>query len=318
MRRFFLIAIFLFISFLCAAQQFIPGKVIGRIPEWDSSKLYQIQVGAFRTSQKADEAHYKLIMGGMIPSRESYLDLTRVMLRGIPANEVTHYLIKMKMSGFSEVIIREDPGIITISEKWEVNSPDREYSSFEFNHDKNYIVVENTHERRARFGAYNIPHRDIINLDALGTIKIKSYNETEISFSFTPINEPDREVDYSAVKAGAIPVSPELDLLSRTWRVVDCTEKEYIDDLIFISSSGTYFFTYPDGSTSRLSQWRWYDEKKEGFEYSHDNWEHYGRVKINELKSESFIFIDPGYSALIPGYSDIDLNLLYELVPANN
>ena len=318
MRRFFLIAIFLFISFLCAAQQFIPGKVIGRIPEWDSSKLYQIQVGAFRTSQKADEAHYKLIMGGMIPSRESYLDLTRVMLRGIPANEVTHYLIKMKMSGFSEVIIREDPGIITISEKWEVNSPDREYSSFEFNHDSNYIVVENINERRVRFGEYNMPQRDIINLVNLGTVKIKNDNETEISFSFSPVDEPEREVDYSAVKAGTIPLSPELDLLSRTWRVVDCTEKEYIGDLIFISSSGTYFFTYPDGSASRLSRWRWYDEKNEEFEYSHDDWECYGRARINELKRESLIFTDPGYLALIPGYSNADLDLLYELTPANN
>ena len=318
MRRFLLVANFIFISFLCAAQQFIPGKVIGRIPEWDSPKLYQIQVGAYRVTRNADDAYYRLIIGGMNPSRESYLDLTRVVLKGIPANEVMHYLIKMKMSGFNEVFIREDPRGMTISEKWEINSPDSEYSSFEFNHDKNYIAVENNYERRARFGEYNISERDIINLDDLGTIKIKSDTETDISFSFIPLDEPEREMDFSAVKAETIPESPELDLLCRTWRTVYCTDEDYIDSLLFISVAGTYFFTFPDGSANSLSQWRWYDEKKEDFEYSHQNWERYGRAKIIELNKNSLELFDPGYSRTVPGFSVADLNYSWVFTTIND
>jgi len=315
MRRFLLVANFIFISFLCAAQQFLPVKIIGKIPDWDDPKLFQIQVGAYKVSKNADDAYYRLIIGGMTPAKESYLDLTRVMLKGVPANEVMHNLIKMKMSGFNEVIIREDPKGMTISEKWEINSPESEYSSFEFNHDKNYIVVENNYYKLAHFGEYNMPQKDTINLEDLGTIKINSDSKTDVSFSFTLFDNPGAGMNFDAAKADTIPESAELDLLCRTWRVVDCSEKEKIGTIILFSNAGTYFYTFPNGESNTLSRWRWYDNKMEEFEYSHEDWEYYGRVMINELKKDSLKLIDPGYSFSVPGYSMGNLNNYYELVP---
>ena len=180
------------------------------------------------------------------------------------------------------------------------------------------IVVENTYERRAYFGEYNIPQRDIIDLENLGTVKIKNDNETDILFSFTPIDEPEREMDFSAVKAETIPESIELDLLCRTWRTVACTEEEHIGSLLFISSAGTYFFTDPEGRSNSLSRWRWYNDEKEEFDYSHDNWVHYGRVEIIDLSLDSLKIFDPGFNSIIPGYSRAGLNIFWEFVPIGN
>ena len=233
MRRFFLTVNFIFICFLCIAQQNFPGKIIGGIPDKNSSKLYQIQVGAFKVSQNTDNAFYRLVIGGLNPAREQYNKLTRVMLKGIPANEVRTYLTKIRQIGFNEVIIREDSAGMTLSEKWEINSPDSAYSSFEFNNDKNYIAVESNDKKLAHFGKYDIPQKDIINLENLGTVKISNDNETGISFSFSPINEPWNESNLTASKAETIPESPELDLFCRTWKVVDVSDKDNIGTIIF-------------------------------------------------------------------------------------
>jgi len=324
MRRMLLMANFLFIAFFCIAQQSIPSKIIGNIPAWNSPKLYQIQVGAYKTTEKTDDAYYKLIIDGMDPSKEKYLDFTRVMLKDIPANKVTEYLKKVKKTGFNEVIIREEPsetiiqGGTSISEKWEISSPDSVFASFEFNRDWNFVAVENGDGKRAVFGEYTIPQDDFIYLKDLGIVTVTGNNEAGVSFTYSPIDEAGKEMDLNAVKAEAIPESPVLDLFCRTWKVVDCTEKENIGLILFNSNAGTYFFTDPDGQSNSLSQWRWYDDKHEEFEYTHDNWEHYGRAQINELTLNSLKLVDPGYNNSVPGYSAAGLNNSWELVPIGN
>ena len=317
MRRFFLIANFLLVSLLCFAQQNIPGKIIGKIPEWYSPGLYQIQVGAFKINKNAEDTLLLLQRNGLNPASERYLDFTRVMVKGIPANQIMNFLAIIKQAGFNEVIIREDTSVTSISEKWEISSPDSEYTSFEFNHDRNYIAVENNYEKFVHFGEYDMPQMDIINMENLGTIKIKNNTETGISFSFLPIDEPEKELNFSAVKAETIPESPELDLFCRTWKVVDSSRKNEIGLIIYFSNAGTYFYTHPDGKSNILSRWRWYDENMDEFEYTHDDWEHYGRARINELEKESLKYLDPGYNSFVPGFSNASMDLYYNLIPIN-
>ena len=322
MRRFLLMAIFLFIAFFCIAQQNIPGKIIGQIPDRHSPNLYQIQVGAFKVNKNAEGVLYHLITEGLNPSTEKYLDFTRVLLKGIPANEMMNYLTIIKQAGFNEVIIREETAVTTIAvttiaEKWEITTPDSAYSSFEFNHDRNYVVVENNNEKLAHFGEYSIPQKDAIKLENMGTIAIVDNNETSVSFFFSTIDDPDNLVYLTAVKAEAIAESPELDLFCRTWRVVNCSEEGNIGLLFFISNAGTYFFTDPDGTSNSLSRWRWHGDKMEEIDYTHDDWEHYGRAKILGLTENALKVFDPGYSEIFPGYSTAGFNNYWELVPVN-
>jgi hypothetical protein len=66
-----------------------------------------------------------------------------------------------------------------------------------------------------------------------------------------------------------------------------------------------------------MSQWRWYNNKTEEFEYSHDNWQHYGRAKVIELKSNYLKIFDPGFFNNTPGYSRGPYNNYWELEPVN-
>jgi hypothetical protein len=57
--------------------------------------------------------------------------------------------------------------------------------------------------------------------------------------------------------------------------------------------------------------------KTEEFEYTHYEWQRYGRAKILELKRNYLKFFDPGFIRIIPGYSSADLNNYWELEPVN-
>jgi hypothetical protein len=282
--------------------------------------LYQIQVGAFKNIQNAENTYLKLQREGLNPVYEKYLDFTRVMITGISAAQVTGNLIIIKKMGFDEVIIREDNTKNTISEKWEITTPGSAYSSFEFNQDHNYIAIENIspgEDKLIHFGEYNMPERDVIQMDNLGVLKIEVNNINIVNLSFSPIDEPEKEIKLTASKSERMPESPQIDLFCRTWKVANCTETEYIGHLLFISNAGTYFFTNPDGESDSLSQWRWVNNNNEEFEYSHDNWRHYGRVKIFDLSENYLKLFDPGFFSSIPGYSSGDLNNYWEFVPIN-
>jgi hypothetical protein len=298
----------------------MPGRIIGQIPDVNSTRSYQIQVGAFKNIQNAENTYTKLQRDGLNPVYEKYLDLTRVVITEIPASQVRSKLIRIKQLGFNEVIIREDTIKNTLSEKWEITTPGSGFSSFEFNQDHNYIAIKNGasgEEKRIYFGEYSMPERDVIKMDDLGVLRIETDYGDNVHLSFSPLDDPWAETRLTALKSERIPESPEMDLLCRTWRVVNCTEPGNIGMLLFISNAGTYFFTSSDGEANGLSQWRWYGYANKEFEYSHDNWKHYGRVKILELSIHFLNILDPGFSMLIPGYSSADANDYWELVPVN-
>ena len=319
MGRLFLLFNFVFITFFCFAQQNMPGRIIGNIPGNNSTGTFQIQLGAFSNNENAENVFLRLQRNALIPVKERFNDLTRVMIRGIPANQVVNFLAIIKQAGFNEVIIRPDHPIRTsentISEKWEISSPDAAFSSFEFNHDRHYIVVENDRGGSVHFGEYGMPQTGMINLENLGTIVVNSNDDRGVDFSFFSIDEPDMEMQFNALRAEAIPESPELDLFARSWVVIDSTEKESIGIIFLFTSAGTYFVTYPGDRSGQISEWRWYDSERNEFEYSHDDWGRYGRAEIRELTRDSLILFDPGFYNIIPGYSRANMNNLNVLVP---
>ena len=110
MRRFFIIVYLLFISTLSYAQQSATILVMGRIPYAPETGLYQIQVGAFRNAQYAQVASEKLIRISFNPSYESYMNFTRVLIKGIPATDVQSYITRIRDAGFTTAIVRPDTG----------------------------------------------------------------------------------------------------------------------------------------------------------------------------------------------------------------
>ncbi|MCL2208584.1 MAG: SPOR domain-containing protein [Treponema sp.] len=348
--RIFITLNLLLLAGFCYAQQNIPSKIIGRIPDLNSAKLYLIQVGAFKVLQNADNAASRLRKEGVNPVYEKYNDLTRVMVSGLQANQIRNYLALIKKAGFDEVIIREEriPYEIpettvaatssvsalndnsaadeksgnSLSEKWEITTPGSNFSSFEFNKDNNFIAVENSDsgeesKKLVHFGEYTMPSEDTINLENLGVIKFAKNEEQQVNLSFSPADGSGKSVNLDGQKAEQVAASPEADLFCRTWVVVNCTVPDYNGYVLMISNSGTYFFTTPDGKANSLSQWRWHDEKKEEFDFSHDNWEHFGKVQIENLEENSLIFFDPGYFEDIAGFSAAELNYTWELAPVS-
>jgi len=321
MRRFFVIMNLLFLSFCCFSQQKLPSSIIGGIPNTDSTKTFQIQVGAFRIAKNADNAALKLKTGGFVPVKEKYLDLSRVMISGIPGGQVSAYLGLLKLLGFDEVIVREE-GERTIAEKWNITTPESAFASFEFNQDKNYIAIESRAaqageaEPLVHFGEYSMPSDDTINMNGLGTLRIINDDKSGVDLFFSPSDDPENVQPFTATKADSVPQTPESDLFCRTWKVIKDTNNEFIGNTILFSNAGTYLVTKNDGY-SFVSRWRWYGENRGEFEYSHDDWQHYGRAKILELKQNSLVFNDAGYNTQIEGYSSADLNDINELEPVN-
>jgi len=317
MRQIFIYLNLFIITFSVFAQQ-LPDRIIGRIPPGDSARFYQIQVGAFRLDMNAENTIALLRRNNFNPVAERYFDFTRVIIKGIPANQVNSNLVNLKRIGFNEVIIREDTSIsipLSLSEKWEINIPESEYLSFEFNHDMNYIVIANNQNRNAYFGTYSMPQSEIIVMNDLGRLVITNNNNTGVDFNFYALDEPDREINFSAVKAERMAASYELDLFCRTWRVVDSNDPEAIGIIFLFTNAGTYFVTHPDERDGFMSRWRWYGESRNQFEYSHENWSSYGRALINDLSMNLLVFTDPGFFVFRQGYSNAGMDDTYRLVP---
>ncbi|GHV95110.1 hypothetical protein AGMMS50293_14300 [Spirochaetia bacterium] len=110
MRRLFTFFSLLLLSTISFAQQSTTFKIIGRVPNTESTKLYQLQVGAFKIEQNAETAFGNLSAASLNPVYEKYLDFTRVMIRGIGAKDIASCLEKLRALGFNEIIIREDTG----------------------------------------------------------------------------------------------------------------------------------------------------------------------------------------------------------------
>jgi rare lipoprotein A len=82
--------------------------IIGGIPPAGSSGSYRLQVGAYKIPRNAVDALEKLKNAGLNPAYEKSDDLYRVVLPGLTAEDITPVSEKLKSSGFTQVIIREE------------------------------------------------------------------------------------------------------------------------------------------------------------------------------------------------------------------
>jgi len=91
------------------------------------------------------------------------------------------------------------------------------------------------------------------------------------------------------------------DFLCKTWIIENSPNPELTGYQLYILKDGTYYLKNTKGETSSLSNWRWNGGNE--FEYSHNNWEYYGRADIINLSDDSFELFDTGYSYDAPGRS---------------
>jgi len=110
MKRAIFIIHFFFLSILCFAQINTDMLISGRIPDTTDGRLYQIQIGAFKLVQNAENSFERLRNASLNPSFEKYMDYTRVLIRGIRAGDIPAYIERIKRVGFSEVFIKVDTG----------------------------------------------------------------------------------------------------------------------------------------------------------------------------------------------------------------
>jgi hypothetical protein len=96
------------LSLLCFAQQNAGIRVTGGIPNAADSRLYQIQVGAYKVFSNAEGAFERLKGVALNPSYEEYMGLTRVIIKGVRAKAVPAYIEIIRRAGFSEVYIKID------------------------------------------------------------------------------------------------------------------------------------------------------------------------------------------------------------------
>jgi hypothetical protein len=267
MRRIFFLFLFvlLFISINGFAQQNLPAKIIGRIPDRNSTKIYQIQVGAFTNERNADNAVSMLKKSGLCPVTERYQQFTRVIVKGIPAAQVVNFLVVIKQSGFNEVIIREDAPSQQVSAP---PPPPARSQAFEF------------------------------------TPAIPDPDPAPASAEETMPPPFEREI---------IILEPEL--FHRVWQAVDCSNPEYIGYYLIVSEEGTFSTTTPDGEGISISLWRWHENKKNDFEYTHNNWATTGRAIITELTSNILVLFDPGPLSILYGFPRTNSYIRWEFVP---
>jgi rare lipoprotein A len=82
--------------------------LIGGIPPAGSAKSYRLQVGAYKIPRNAVDALEKLKNTGLNPAYEKSDDLYRVVLPGLRAEDIAPVSEKLKASGFTQAIIREE------------------------------------------------------------------------------------------------------------------------------------------------------------------------------------------------------------------
>jgi hypothetical protein len=84
------------------------AKIIPRMPESGSLKVYRVQVGAFRAARNAKDVFDRLASAGFSPAFETYGDLYRVVISGIRAQDVPTVAQRLGNAGFVEAWIREE------------------------------------------------------------------------------------------------------------------------------------------------------------------------------------------------------------------
>jgi len=107
------------------------------------------------------------------------------------------------------------------------------------------------------------------------------------------------------------------ELLCRTWKIENCPNPELIGYKLFILNDGTYYVKNTNGESSSLSDWRWNGGNENEFEYSHNDWEYYGRAEVVKLTDDSFELFDTGYSYDAPGHSSAGYSNRWVFSPAS-
>lgn len=88
----------------------LPRAVIrGGIPPAGTGKHYRLQVGAYKIPRYAVEAFDRLKNAGLSPAYERHEDFYRVVLAGIPSENVAFIAETLGAAGFREALIREEP-----------------------------------------------------------------------------------------------------------------------------------------------------------------------------------------------------------------
>jgi hypothetical protein len=310
----FFIAALLFAAAAGFSQQNKSIMVYGDIPRAASPGTYLIQAGSYKMRRNAEVTFAMLKKSGLSPAYEKHNNLSRVVLPGIKAKDIPPLIDRVRDLGLKEIWIRSGGAL---DEKWEVSSPESAYSSFEFNPDGNYIVVEKKPKpdetEKVHFGEYKLQAADIVELMNLGILKIASKTAGGVTFSFS--DEAGKEAVLEAKKADVVSGTPRTDLFSRTWKAqrvngvaVAGTKRE---STFLFSRAGTYLVTHADGS-KELAQWKWKDSGEKEFLYSWTSWMKQGRAVIKQL-TRDFLEIEDAHSAGDEGAHDI-----WEFVPINN
>jgi len=71
-------------------------------------KTYRLQVGSYKIASNAVDTYVKLQKAGLNPEYERFQDFYRVIMKGIPGEDVQSASIKIEQAGFKEAIIREE------------------------------------------------------------------------------------------------------------------------------------------------------------------------------------------------------------------
>ena len=85
-----------------------PTRIIGNIPPSESTKLYRLQIGAYKIPRNATDAYEKLKKAGLNPAYEQSGEYYRVVLAGLRARDIRSIAQTLGNTGYREAIIREE------------------------------------------------------------------------------------------------------------------------------------------------------------------------------------------------------------------
>jgi cell division protein FtsN len=83
-------------------------KIIPKLPDPNSGRVYRIQVAAFSHAALAQVCFDRLKAAGLSPAYEKNGSLYRVVLSGIKAADVSNVAQRLTAAGFTEAWIREE------------------------------------------------------------------------------------------------------------------------------------------------------------------------------------------------------------------
>lgn len=86
----------------------IPAVIRPALPPLGTGARYRVQVGSFKVTKNAVETFDRLITLGFQPNYERYQDFYRVVISGVPAEDMQMVAERLGAGGFREALIREE------------------------------------------------------------------------------------------------------------------------------------------------------------------------------------------------------------------